>query len=364
MNRENKEKLAKQIMHEAEVTRQFARYKIPAKVEIDGKIYVVDNWSLGGLAIKNAPKEFCQKPMRKGKMIFKYDTFETVVDNLNLEFICTGKRAEGDHYPLLGAKFHNLEDYQISILNQIITAYINGDIITKEDILYAVTRQITYPKKEEKKLNKKRADKLLILIYTVIFLLLSFLGYIAYYRTFVVQTANAYVDGNITVIRAPFLSYIHFTKTLHRGDNIEINQTIAIARFIDGEMQPIISPLNGTVLKVNVLENEFRNTAEPVVTVLQKDTAPYIIAKMDHKFFKKVKVGYIAKVRTQDDQIFEAKVVKIEPAQPVDLEKAKILANIYNRPRDYDTLYLEPTEPIDISLINTTVYVTIDTFWQ
>ncbi|WP_187647474.1 hypothetical protein [Nitrosophilus labii] len=364
MNTEKKEKLAKQIMHEAEVTRQFARYRIPAKVEIDGKIYIVDNWSLGGLAIKNAPKEFCQKPSRKGKMIFKYDTFETVIDNLNLDFICTGKKPVGEHYPLLGAKFHNLEDYQISILNQIITAYINGDIITKEDILYAVTRQITYPKKEEKKLNRKRADKILILIYTVIFILLSFLGYIAYNRTFVVQTTNAFVDGNITVIRAPFLSYIHFTRDLQKGDNIDINETIAIARFIDGEMQPIVSPLSGTVLKVNVLENEFRNTAEPIITVLHKDTLPYIVAKMEHKFFKKVKVGYIADVRTQDEQVFQARIIKIEPAQPVDLEKAKILANIYNRPRDYDTLYLEPLKPLDISLINTTVFVTIDTFWQ
>lgn len=360
----DKKKFAKQIVHEAEVTRQHARYKIPAKVEIDGKIYVLDNWSLGGFAIKNAPKEFCEKINRKAKMLFKFDTFETVVDNLSVEFSCQGKTPQGDVFPFLGAKFHNLDDSQISILNQIISSYINGDIITQEDILYAATRNITYQKKEEKKVDRKKTDKLLVLIYTGVLLVFLFVAYIAYYRTFVVETVNGFVDANMTVIRAPYLSYITFTKPYKIEDEVERNETIAIAKFVDGSMLPILSPVSGTIYKINVMEHEFRNTGEPVMTVLHKDAEYFINAKVLHKYAKKLEVGYIAEVRTSQDHYFDAKIVKIIPAQELDQDKVKVIQNIYNQARNYDTILLEPLEPIDKSLLDTVVSVTIDTFWQ
>ena len=361
---DDKKKFAKQIVHEAEVTRQHARYKIPAKVEIDGKIYVLDNWSLGGFAIKNAPKEFCEKINRKAKMLFKFDTFETVVDNLSVEFSCKGKVPEGNIFPILGAKFHNLDDSQISILNQIISSYINGDIITQEDILYAATRNITYQKKEEKKVDRKKTDKLLVMIYTGVFLVFLFVGYIAYYRTFVVETVNGYVDANMTVVRAPYLSYITFTKPYHIHDNVERNETIAIAKFIDGSMLPILSPVSGTIYKINVMEHQFRDTGEPIMTILNEDASCYINAKVLHKYLKKLKVGYIGEVRTSDDRLFDARIIKIIPAQELDQGKVKIIQNIYNQARNYDTILLQPLEHIDASLLDTSVSVTIDTFWQ
>lgn len=364
MNDNDKKKFANQIVHEAEVTRQHSRYRIPAKVEIDGKIYIVDNWSLGGFAIKNAPKEFCEKKERKAKMLFKFDTFETSVDNLDVEFICSGKTPEGNFFPLLGAKFHNLENNQISILNNIITAYINGDIITQEDILYAATKNITYKKKTPKKVERRKADLILILIYVAVFSLLSFLGYIAYYRTYVVESANGYIDANITVIRSPYLSYIQFNKDYHVGQNVEQNETIAIARFVDGSMQPIISPVSGTVFKLNMINNEFRDTGEPIITILNKDSKLLIKARFLHLFFKKLKVGQVAEIRTIHDKIFKAKIINIVPAQEIDQDKVKVVQNIYNQPRNYDLVILSPLKPIDKKLLNTSVYVKIDTFLQ
>ena len=363
MIQDNK-KFAKQMVHEAEVTRQHARYKVPAKIEIDGKVYVVGDWSLGGLSVKNVPKEFCTKIHKKAKMLFKFDTFETVVDNLNIEFLCSGKNPEGDFFPLLGARFHDLEDNQISILNNIISSYINGDIITQEDILYAATKNITYQKKEKKIVDRAKTDIILILIYLVVFLIFTFLAYTAFYRTYVVESVNGYLDANITVVRAPYLSYIHFTKPYEVNQTIDQNETIAIARFVDGSMQPILSPVDGSVFKINVLENEFRNTGEPIITILNKDARIYVQARLLHLQFKKVKIGQVAEIRTINDKIFKAKVVNILPAQQIDQDKVKVIQNIYNRARDYDTVILEPLKPVDKKLLNTTVSMTIDTFWQ
>jgi len=363
MIKENK-KSANQIVHEAEVTRQHARYKIPAKIEIDGKIYVVDNWSLGGLSVKNAPKDFCNRIHKKAKMLFKFDTFETVVDNLDVEFLCSEKSAKGNFFPLLGARFHNLEDNQISILNNIITSYINGDIITQEDILYAATKNITYQKKEKKIVDRGKADIILILIYLTVFFVFIFLAYTAYFRTYVVESVNGYVDANMTVVRAPYLSYIHFTKQYEVNQSVDQNETLAIARFVDGSMQPILSPVDGTVYKINVLEHEFRDTGEPVITILHKDAQPYVKVRLTHLLFKKVKTGQVAKIRTMNDETFEAKIVDIVPAQELVQDKVKVIQNIYNQARNYDTVILEPLEPIDKKFLDTSVSMTLDTFWQ
>jgi alginate biosynthesis protein Alg44 len=363
INTENK-KAAKQMVHEAEITRQHARYKIPAKIEIEGKKYKLLDWSVSGCAVEGLPDQYCKENIcRKAKIIFQFDDFITIVDNVDIDFVCE-KRKVGEGNTKYGGRFHNLNDAQLAILNQILTAYLNGDILTEDDILHAVTKQITYPKKIEKKIDRKKTDKLLLLIYFTIVVLIGFLLFVAYQRLFIVQTVNGYIDANLTTVRSPYPSYIDFVKPLHKGDKVDTNETLALAYFIGGGVQPIHAATEGTVYKVNVLEHQFRNTAEPICMVLPKDTKPYIVTHMEHTYFKKVSVGDVAKVRLADGTIMKARITDIQPAEAVSLEHTKILANIYNQARNYDIVTLKPFEPLDPKLINTSVFVTIDTLLQ
>ena len=359
----NNEKASQQIVHEAEITRQHARYKIPAKIEIEGQTYKLLDWSLSGCAIEGIPPEYCdENKCRKAKIIFQFDDFITIVDKVDIDFIC--KQRSSSDEKMVGGRFHNLNASQIAILNQIITAYLNDDILTEEDILHAVSKQITYPKKVEKKLDKKKADKLLILIYLTIFLLISFLLFVVYQRLFVVQTVNGYVDVNLTTVRTPYPSYINFTKPLHKDDVVDKNETLAIAYFIGGGVQPIRSATNGKVYTINVLNGQFRNTAEPILTVIPENTQPYIITHMEHIYFKKVSVGDVAKVRFPDGHTIKAEITSIRPAEAVDVKHTKVLENIYNQARNYDVVQLKPLEPVSFDLMNASVFVTIDTFLQ
>jgi len=358
INKENKQ-AARQIVHEAEITRQHTRYKIPAKIEIEGKLYTLQDWSLSGCAIENLPQEYCQnKKSYQAKIIFNFDDFVTMVEHINIDFIC--KRNSSN----VGGRFHNLNPAQLAILNQIITAYVSGDIITQGDIIHAVTKQITYPKKIEKKVNKKKADFLLIVIYLVIIALVSFLSFVAYQRTFVVQTLNAYIDANLISLKTPHPSYITFPKPLHEGKKVKVGDTIAIAHFIGGGTQRIISSVDGKIYSINALNNEFKNTAEPICTILEKNSKSYIVTHLNHKNIQKISLGNIAKVRLADNTIIKAKVTKILPAQSVIIKHTKTIANIYTQARDYDTVILQPLEKIDTQYINSSVFVTIDTFLQ
>jgi len=198
---------AKQIVHEAEITRQHARYKIPAQIEIDGKIYKVYDWSVSGVGIIGLPDEIYQKKFATGKMIFRFDDFITVVDNLKLEFV--SKRPDG----VVGARFTDLSPQQIAIFNQIISAYLSGDIVTEDDIIHAVTRANFIEKKDSKpKVNEKKSLLVLLLLWLFVIFLILFLLYVMYQRIYIVRSVNAFFDANMTIIRAPSPSYIEFAK--------------------------------------------------------------------------------------------------------------------------------------------------------
>jgi len=220
---------AKQIVHEAEITRQHARYKIPATIEIEGKKYKVYDWSVSGVGIIGLPDEVYNKKHVIAKMIFKFDDFETVIDNLHLEFV--SKRPDG----VVGARFTELTPQQIAILNQIISAYLAGDIVTEDDIIHAVTRANFMEKKDNKpKVDKKKSILILLLLWFFVIVLLLFLLFVMYQRIYIVKSENAFFDANMTIIRAPSPSYIEFAKEFKENEPIKMGEDLMYAHLMYG----------------------------------------------------------------------------------------------------------------------------------
>jgi len=349
---------AKQIVHEAEITRQHARYKIPAQIEIEGKKYKVYDWSVSGVGIIGLPEELYLKKHAVGKMIFRFDDFETVIDNLNLEFV--SKRPDG----VVGARFTELTPQQISILNQIISAYLAGDIITEDDIIHAVTRANFIEKKEVKtKINKKKSILVLLLLWAFIIFLILFLLYVMYLRTYVVKSENAFFDTNMTIIRAPSPSYIEFAKQFKENEEINVSEVLMYAHIMYGGIKVVKSPLKGKIHKIMIHDGDFRNVGEPVFAVLENRYKIYIVANILHKDLVKVKLGDIARVELPNGDEFYARIYRIEYPYNVLEEHSRPLENIYNQARNYDKVFLTPInyEPGD-DLIGTSAVVTIDTF--
>ncbi len=360
--KDDKEEKAKQIVHESEITRQHARYKIPAIMEIDGKEYKIDNWSLSGCAIIDLPEEYLNKKFAIGKMIFKFDDFETAIDGLNIEFLRNDKYEDKT---IMRCRFTDIKPYQTAILNQIITAYIEGDIITQDDILQVVKRQITYPKKNPKSVDKKKGWSILIIIYFVIFLLVAFLLYVFYTRTFIVKSIIGYVDANVTVIRSPSPSYIEFLKPLHKNEELNVSNPLGAAKLIYGGNVILKNPVKGRIFNIYIHNGEFRNVGEPILSILP-DKAGYTI--MSHFLAEqavKLKVGYIATVTLPTGEEFKARIEDIESPEPLKSEKSKPLKNIYARSVNYVNVILKPLNyELTPNLINVSVNVVIDTFRQ
>jgi len=343
-----------QIVHEAEITRQHARFKIPAKIEIEGKIYKLKDWSLTGCAVIDLPDNYVKKNLT-AKLIFKFDQFETVVDNLKIE--CLYKK---DNY--VGCRFTDLTPQQLAILNQIITAYINGDIVTQDDIITAVTKIQMYPKKNKiDEVERKKANAVLFLIFTTLFIIVSFLSYIVYKKTFIIENINGYIDSNITILRAPYPSFITFQKKYKIDENISQSETVAIANLVGGGISRVISPVNGKVFKIFIHNQEYRNVGEPIMAIIDRNASQFINATFDAKDTKKFKIGYIVKIIFNNQELY-GKIVKIEYPEDIATQKSKPVENVYANARNFIKVIIQPFQKIDKKWIGSSVYIKVDTF--
>ena len=323
-------------------------------MEINGKIYKLKDWSLTGCAVIDLPKEYVKKHVT-GKMIFKFDQFETVIDNLKIE--CLYKR---DNY--VGCRFTDLTPQQMAILNQIITAYINGDIITQDDIITAVTKIQLYPKKKKiDEVERKKAKAILALIFVTIAIILTFLSYIIYKKLFIIEGVNGYIDSNITTLRAPYPSFIKFQKNYKIDDNISQGETVAIAHLVGGGISRIVAPIGGKVFEIHVHDLDYRNTAEPILSIIDYNATQFIHASLFAKEIKKIKIGDIAKIIFNREEYY-GKIIKISYPEDVSIIKSKPVENVYANPRDFIEILIEPFKKIDKKWIGTSVYVKIDTF--
>ena len=125
--------MALQVLHEAEHTRQHSRYQIPARIAIKGKTYQLDNWSVGGLSIKNI--DDINEKFFKAKLIFDFGSFHNVID-VDLE-----KRAYIKETQLLGCSFYDLSKDKLSVMHYIINSYLAGEVTTTGSLIEVLKKE-------------------------------------------------------------------------------------------------------------------------------------------------------------------------------------------------------------------------------
>ena len=348
------------MVHEAEITRQHARYKIPAILEIEGREFRVYDWSVSGCAVIGLPESMAGK-FAEGRLKFRFDDFVTVVDHIKLEFL--HKHFIKESQPILGARFTELTPQQSAILNHIISAYLEGDIVTQDDIIHAVSRQMKYEKRKPKEIESTKAMGILGVIYVTIAVLLAFLGYVFYQRTFVVRSLSGFIAAPLVTVRAPAPSYIEIPKNVVLNKRVDRSSAVAVAHFVNGGMKVIDAPCQGRIVKIFARDGVFKNVAESVLSIFPKGASFYVLAHFDRKKAEKLRVGQIATVTKADGTRLRAKLVSLE--YPVDEASQKSSAKLAGGSQGitYAVGILEPLDrSIDIKDLNTFVSVAIDTF--
>ncbi|ADU96761.1 HlyD family efflux transporter periplasmic adaptor subunit [Thermovibrio ammonificans] len=349
----------------AEPTRHFPRYRIPAYIEIDGKRYKLKDWSIGGCAIIGLPEEYLQKRWATGNLIVPFDTFDTVIKNIKLEFL--RKNPDGT----IGCRFTELRPDQISLMQDIIEAYLEGSIepsvdefintIKREDLREALeARKPKAPKRAEAEEILRRIF-ITFLFVVIILTLVIFILEALYTRVYLVRAVSAFYDAPLKVIRTPASGFFKFKNPIHPGDRIKKDEILGFMN-VPGLVSFVIpSPVEGTVTKVFVTNNDAVREGDPLMLVLPKGKRVYVFANILHKDLERVRVGDTARVIRFDGKVIIGKIVEIKASPSLAALHSTSPMPAYSFAWNYDRVKIElPPDSCSLDDIGNSVEVQID----
>ncbi len=354
-----------QILHEAEHTRQHARYKIPAQISIDEKIYKIENWSVGGLAIKNISDLKIQGNSFYAKLIFTFETISTIMD------IRLVKKDYNKTTNVLRCSFSGLDKDKLSLIHHIINAYLSGEVVTtnsfieilkhdrftKKDLSKMVTKDMNLT---QKILHRTKQLSIYGLLTLTILGLLTFISYSAFNKLFIIKNLNAIVSAPNIIIRAPAPSY-YTTQNHVVGSKILKGDILASMKLIGGGVTIIESPTDGIVIFEYVLDNEFVDKSEPLLTIMPSGSKPYIEAKIEASKAIKLTIGDKVEVQLSDGKQIQAKIKTIKSNQSISNQQINSQQSS-TLPFDYVTIAMESDSNLTIKQIGEVATATINTF--
>lgn len=353
-----------QVLHEAEHTRQHARYQIPAHFKIAGKYYSLENWSVSGAAIKNI-KEPVQKIFR-AELIFNFGSFHTILE------VELAKKSFSPEKQILRCSFSNLTKDKLSVLHYIINSYLAGELTTTGSLIEVLKKDRYTQKDMSKTLNPDmsgwqklmlRAKQVLIYISlsAIVFGLLGFIVFSSYNKLFIVKSLSAKVDAPIVVIRSPQPSY--YTAIINTlNTRVKKGDLLASMKLIGGGVNSIESPVQGHILTEHVLDKSFVDIGEPILTILPEGASTYIEAKVQVKDTSKLSIGQRASVQLPSSEVIETRIREIKSADSITTIHASPLHKVDTSSFEYIRVILEPKRKLDISHLGDFVTVRIDTF--
>jgi len=353
------------IKHRAEPTRHYPRYRIPAYIEIDGKRYKLKDWSIGGCAIIGLPEEYLEKKWAVGNLIVPFDTFDTVIKNVKLEFL--RKNPDGT----IGCRFTDLRPDQISLMQDIIEAYLEGSIEPSVDEFINTVRREDLREALEARKPKapKRADVeeilrrifITVLFLTIIGVLVLFILEALYVRVYLVKAVTAFYDAPLKVIRTPASGFFKFKKPLQKGDTVKKDQVVGFMN-VPGLVSFVVpSPVNGTITEVLVKDNDAVREGDPLMLVLPEGGKIYVFANILHKDLERVKIGYPARILRFDGKVVIGRIVEIKASPSLAALHSTSPMPAYSFAWNYDRVKIEvPEDSCSMEDIGKAVEVEID----
>ncbi len=351
------------VRYKAEATRHFSRYKIPAYVEIEGKRYELEDWSVAGCGIKGLPEEIRQKKWAKINFVCPFDVFDTTIKDIKVEFLY---RTPND---TVGCRFTELRPDQLSLLQDIIEGYLEGSIASIDNFINVIKREdlresieARRPKPPQKEGYEEIIRKIFIFLTlaAIVLLLIFFLLKSLYTRVYTVNTVSAFFDAKLSVIRVPADGTIRKKKNFVMGQKIKKGEVVGI---VDGIINPsiiITSPVNGIVYEPNFRDLDIVITGDPILSILPEKEKIFVTANILHKDFERIKIGQNVKVIKGNGETLEGVIVDIEGGPFLSSLHSIQPPPTYATSWNYDKIKIEVKGKIDIKELKKSVLVNID----
>lgn len=287
------------LVHEVEVQRQHARYKLPLKVTIAGRTVQAHDWSVSGFGLANhgLPEDVISvvKPgnVFPVRLHFEFDGFEFA---LAVKAEVRYWNAEPDQ-GAMGLKFIELSARDLSLLHYIINAHLAGEIVGVSDVMDVVRRDLSVnPRKvPDAPLPVSLSARLAYygrrgtsygLVAVLSVTLVWLIGASIYKRTFLTEAQTAHYSAEVTTVSAPATGRLKFVSSgSDEQGALVLKQGEPLLGIETNGQNPLMldSPCDCKVVATPASDGDFVRTGDDLLVAAYSDAVPYVLARVDQR---------------------------------------------------------------------------------
>lgn len=348
------------IVHEAEVQRQFVRIQLPLKVKVGAEEYETIDWSNGGVALewpetmnRDQGTAFVEGKIMKGTLDFPFEEFDMSLPvDMEIRYVDRERHR-------IGCRFTNLSAQQISMLQYFVGAYMSGEVVRVGDVLEVASRnnftmQRKVPSAEENLSSGQRVFHTIrrrsgmMMVYLGSLLLLAYVAGGLYERAFVVNAKTAFIEADVVKVQAPTGGTV-FYQALDLGSKVQKGKPLVMVSTDTGSMVSLDSPCDCIIVSRSFNNYDRIKNFDSVIALAPDDIKPYVVAVVPFDEAVKLTKGQNAQLN------FLGAGSRM---------KGKIENVLVNRGNDGATakVYIKPATVLAAESIGDPVEVKIDTF--
>jgi alginate biosynthesis protein Alg44 len=340
-----------QIVHEAEAQRQHARYRLPARVKVNGGTYEVRDFSVGGFSIEDIDSDLKPGAVKSFDLVFGFDSYE-------LQLEVEGEVRYNDRgRQRLGIKFVNASSRQVNVIRYIIGASLAGEIVDAGDIIEVTARPMTATSrglppapKAASLVDRVRFYARRTLAWTVLgAVTLGVLGYLAtslYDRAFVVHARSSMVSGDTYVLAAPMDGQL---DGLVPNGRVTVASPVFTVTERPGRSAEVVSPCNCLVREAFSLNGTYVRAGDKVASLVTPQSKQFIEALVERRELPRLFGDVTVRVRLVDGTVIENATIRRMPT-------------LFGREGSVELLSIEvnPQRELPMSLVGRPAIVTFD----
>lgn len=369
--------IAPQYVHESEAQRQYARVRMPAKllVKVDGTMmtFKVADVSAGGLSVYLGPEALRQGKVYNGRLVFKIDGFDLAVD---VDFV---PRNFSDQSDRCGCEFQNLGANEVSVMRQMITTFLSGELVSAGDVLNTLSRE-NFTKSRKEKTNQAlgffasvRAMIVSLMVLGIGLIAVAFVGYQLWQIYFVTTAESAMVASENVPVRLPKDAKV--TTLVEAGDNVEAGEAIATfdapmlsyvndlvgnGNYTVEEIEELLgqsvrgtltSPCDCKVLNLLPAKDQYMSKGEKLAMVAPTDASAHVVARFNFADGGDLEEGQSVTLRLPGGD-----------TQPGRIESLYVDSETPNQPGNAINALIQAEEPLPMESIGRPIGVTVDVF--
>jgi alginate biosynthesis protein Alg44 len=347
--------MSQTIVHEADVQRQHARYRLPVQAQFGDQSFDVLDWSVGGFALAAGRLELAPKRVLSFRLVFPLEDYDIVLP------VQAEVRYIDKERGRVGFRFVNTTQRQVSVLRYIIDAFLSGELVTLGDILDVTARSHAAapraaPQREQATtvLARLRRAARAMLVYAAVAVatvgLAAFVVEAVYERLFISRPITAAISTDTITLSAPVSGQL---EVVTAGPDLVPGEPAIAVRDWSGKQVFVEAKCACPVVERVAQVGSTIQEGAVVLRAAVIGAKPYIRAVVSDDTMIRIREGAVARIEYADGTTAS---VDLTEHPPISVGVAPIAGSAATAP----VIGIDPGRPIGLDQYGTPVRVRFD----